>query len=607
MKVLRILTFLIMDFALINLSFCSSFFLVEGIFDLQEYSSFFKYIIIITSIYLVIFYIFKLYKSMWTLAGSDEFIFAVASGFCGSLVSFCYNCFLDEIIPINIFFMASLLIIFSTVGIRIVFRIYRRLINKIAIRNNNESIRVLIIGAGCAGALIAKEIKNINYQLVGFVDDNANKLNKILYGAQVLGTRDNIVEIAGEKNVDEIIIALPSADKKDINEIISICKKTECKLKILPFIYEFIHENISLKSIKDVEVEDLLRRDVVTLYTDEIYQYLNNKVVLVTGGGGSIGSELCRQIAKFNPKNLIILDIYENNVYDIENQIRSEYEKLELTVLISSVRDKREIEEIFKRYKPNVVFHAAAHKHVPLMEFSPKAAVKNNILGTRNVAEAADKFKVEKFVLISTDKAVNPTNVMGATKRFCEKIILALNEKSETEFSAVRFGNVLDSNGSVIPLFKKQILNGGPVTVTSKEVTRFFMTILEAAQLVIQAGAFAKGGEIFILDMGQPVRIYDLACDLIKLSGYEPNKDIQIKIIGLRPGEKLYEELLMNEEGIKRTVHEKIFVIKPPVEDIILINDNIEVFERLAYVDYEMKLIEYLKVAVPTYKSEKRI
>ncbi|MHC1682790.1 MAG: polysaccharide biosynthesis protein [Clostridiaceae bacterium] len=604
MRVLKNLALIVIDFTLINLSFLISFFIIAGVLQIQGYNKFFIDILIISIIYLIIFSIFRLYKSIWTLAGFDEFIFAVSSGFCGSLISFSYNYFSKDSIPLNMLFLASILIIFSTVSIRVLFRIYRRLINKIIMRKNHQ-IKVLIIGAGCAGALVAREIKNYNYHLIGFIDDNINKLNRILYGVRVLGTREDILEIVKNYKVNQIIIALPSANKKEINEIITICKNTNCKLKKLTSIYEIINGNIALSDIKDVEVEDLLGRDVVNLNIDSISEFLNNKVILVTGGGGSIGSELCKQIAKFKPQNLIIIDIYENNAYDIQNELTSIYPELKLTVLIASIRDNQRIEEIFGKYKPSVVFHAAAHKHVPLMEVSPKAAIKNNILGTWNVAKAADKFNVEKFVLISTDKAVNPTNIMGATKRFCEMIVQAMNKESSTEFTAVRFGNVLGSNGSVIPLFKKQILNGGPVTVTSKEVTRFFMTIPEAAQLVIQAGAFANGGEIFILDMGSPVRIYDLAYDLIKLSGYEPNKDIEIKITGLRQGEKLQEELLMNEEGLQKTLNEKIFITKPLSEDIEVINKNIRIFEDLIKLDSDKQLIEQLKFAVPTFRHNK--
>lgn len=601
MKLLRNLALLIIDFVLINISFLISFFIVEDIIEVQGYSKFFKLILIISFNYILIFSVFRLYKSLWSLAGADEFIFAVASGILGSLVSFVYNHLSKEFIPFNVLLLASILIVFSIVSIRIVLRIYRRLISKMVCKNNNDNIKVLIIGAGRAGALIAKELQNTHYQLVGFIDDNVNKLNKILYGAWVLGTRENIIEVVRRKNVNQIIISVPSASKKDIDEIISICRRTGCKLKIIPSINEIIDADISLKSVKDIGVEDLLGREVVSLNNESISEYLNNKVVLVTGGGGSIGSELCRQIAKFKPKNLIILDIYENNAYDIQTELKSNYPELELTVLIASIREETSIEEIFQQYKPSVVFHAAAHKHVPLMEHSPKAAVKNNILGTWNVAKAADNFGVKKFVLISTDKAVNPTNVMGATKRFCEMIVQALNKESGTEFTAVRFGNVLGSNGSVIPLFKKQILNGGPLTVTSKEITRFFMTIPEAAQLVIQAGAFSKGGEIFILDMGKPVKIYDLACDLIRLSGYEPNKDIEIKITGLRRGEKLYEELLMSEEGLQKTLHDKIFVTKPLFEDLLIIKENLRIFKALVDIYPSNALIEHLKIAVPTY------
>ena len=374
-------------------------------------------------------------------------------------------------------------------------------------------------------------------------------------------------------------------------------------VKIIPSVSELIDNKFSIHSIRDVKVEDLLGRTVVKLEKEGINDYIRGNTILVTGGGGSIGSELCRQIAKFLPKEIIILDIYENNAYDIQNELIREFKNINIVTLIGSVRDKVRIEQIFKTYKPQIVFHAAAHKHVPLMEYSPSEAIKNNVGGTYNIAQYACKYNVKKFVLISTDKAVNPTNIMGATKRICEMIIQSMNSKSKTEFVAVRFGNVLGSNGSVVPLFKKQIENGGPVTLTHKDITRYFMTIPEAAQLVLQAGAYARGGEIFVLDMGEPVKIYDLAYNLIKLSGFEPNLDINIEITGLRPGEKLYEELLMSEEGLTETKHKKIFIGKPNDFDFDYISNKISELIELSIYGSVEEIKNKLKEIVPTYKE----
>ena len=407
--------------------------------------------------------------------------------------------------------------------------------------------------------------------------------------------------IAEKMNIDEIIIAIPSVSKKEIGSIVEICKKTKCKLKILPGIYEIIDGQVSIKKIRDVQIEDLLGRDEVKLNIDEISSYIEGKSILVTGGGGSIGSELCRQIARFKPRKLAIFDIYENNAYDIQNELLRRYKDLNLDVIIGSIRDKKRINEIIEKEKPDVIFHAAAHKHVPLMENNPREAIKNNVFGTLNLAQAADRYGVKRFVMISTDKAVNPTNVMGATKRICEMIVQSMNEISKTEFVAVRFGNVLGSNGSVIPLFKKQIEEGGPVTVTHPDVVRYFMTIPEAAQLVIQAGAMANGGEIFILDMGEPVKIIDLAKDLIRFSGFEPNVDIPIKITGLRPGEKLFEELLLDEEGIKATKHDKIYIGKPTYIDYKLLLKSINELGNVAENGEDKDVKGYLKSIVPSY------
>ncbi|MEG0775061.1 nucleoside-diphosphate sugar epimerase/dehydratase, partial [Clostridium sp.] len=428
-------------------------------------------------------------------------------------------------------------------------------------------------------------------------------------GIKVLGNRDDIEGLAKKYSIDLILIAIPGLKDQDKKEIIRICSNTKVEVKTVPGVYEFIGGTLTLNQIRDVDVKDLLGREQIKLDHEGISEYLKDKRVLVTGGGGSIGSELCRQITQFKPKELMILDIYENNAYDLQMELQRKYPNLKLKIFIASVRDKKRLESIFEENKPEVVFHAAAHKHVPLMEDNPTEAIKNNVFGTLNMAECADKYKVKRFVLISTDKAVNPTNIMGATKRMCEMIVQAQNKISNTEYVAVRFGNVLGSNGSVIPLFKKQIAEGGPVTVTNKNITRFFMLIPEAAQLVLQAGAYAKGGEIFVLDMGKPVRIYDLALDLIRLSGFEPHKDIKIEVTGLRPGEKLFEELLMAQEGLQKTGHDKIFVGQPIFSDMEELKNKFNELREIINGETHWKVAEKIEEIVPTYvrKTEELI
>ncbi len=468
--------------------------------------------------------------------------------------------------------------------------------------------RVLIVGAGVAGTMILREIQTsdkIDYNAVGFIDNDPVKIGSYILGVKVLGPCESIVEIARETNTDIIIIAIPSASAQTIKEISNNCLDSKCEIKTLPGIYQLMDGQVSVSRLRNVDVNDLLGREPVKTNLKDIMDYIEDQVVLVTGGGGSIGSELSRQIAEHNPKQLIILDIYENNAYDIEQELKRKLPNLNLTTLIASVRDSKKMDDVFKKYRPDIVFHAAAHKHVPLMETSPNEAVKNNIIGTYKVVKAADKYGVKKFVQISTDKAVNPTNIMGATKRVCEMIIQAYAKRSSTCFVAVRFGNVLGSNGSVIPLFKKQIAEGGPVTVTHKDIIRYFMTIPEAVSLVLQAGASAKGGEIFVLDMGEQVKIYDLAVNLIKLSGYEPHKDIEIKITGLRPGEKLYEERLMEEEGLTKTANDRISIGKPLEIDENKLFSTLDKLYDEAYSESEgMK--DLVKELVPTYKIDRR-
>ncbi len=473
----------------------------------------------------------------------------------------------------------------------------------------DDKKRIMIVGGGEAGEQLIKDMQRsdrFDYKPVCVVDDNPEKIGGFISGVKVAGATKDIVDIAMRFDVEEIFITMPSVPKKRVSEIVNLCKDCGCPIKILPGLFQFTSGEISVSALRKVDIQDLLGREQINVNLDEIMGYIENKVVLVTGGGGSIGSELCRQIASHKPKQLIVLDIYENNAYDLEQELKRKYAELDLLTLIASVRDMTKMENVFEKHRPQIVFHAAAHKHVPLMETSPNEAVKNNVFGTLNVAKCADKYEVETFVQISTDKAVNPTNIMGATKRICEMIIQTIGRHSKkTKFVAVRFGNVLGSNGSVIPLFKKQIEEGGPVTVTHKDIIRYFMTIPEAVSLVLQAGAYAKGGQIFVLDMGEPVRIYDLAENLIKLSGYEPNVDIDIVVTGLRPGEKLYEERLMKEEGLQKTPNGLINIAKPIEMD----EENLwTMLEKLDVETHneteEMKTL--VKELVPTYTIDKR-
>ena len=505
------------------------------------------------------------------------------------------------IVVCGVFFIISCIVVTS-------YRVIRMIGVRVLKRNLSDKQRVLIVGAGSVGTTILREIQTsekLNKVAVGFIDNDENKIGTTIFGVKVLGKCQDIVEIAEKTEADSIIIAIPSTSAKVLKEITQLCLQTGCDVKTMPGLYQLIDGNVSVSRLRDVDVQDLLGREPVKVNLDEVMGYIEEQVVLVTGGGGSIGSELCRQIATHNPKQLIILDIYENNAYEIEQELKRNIPNLNLLTLIASIRDSGKMEAVFKTYRPDIVFHAAAHKHVPLMETSPNEAVKNNVLGTYKVVKCADKYGVKKFVQISTDKAVNPTNIMGATKRVCEMIIQAFSRKSKTQFVAVRFGNVLGSNGSVIPLFKKQIAEGGPVTVTHKDIIRYFMTIPEAVSLVLQAGAYAKGGEIFVLDMGEQVRIYDLAVNLIKLSGLEPEKDIEIKVTGLRPGEKLYEERLMAEEGLEKTANDRISIGKPIEMDDELLFRTLEKLYDEAYAESD-KMKDLVKELVPTYKIDKR-
>ena len=529
----------------------------------------------------------------------------------GSGVQFLYFFILSIIHPlvhIETVIVYTLIYLVFLGGSKFLYRCYGYLVARSKhYAEREQGKRVIIVGAGNAGSMLVKEMSvsdKMNYIPVCILDDDEEKQGQIVSGVKVFGKIEDIKEAVKHYKPEEIIIAIPSLSKKDLRRIVMLCQETGCKVKSIPGAYQFVNGQVSVRDVKEVNITDILGRDQIKINLDEIAGYITDKVVLVTGGGGSIGSELCRQIAVRNPKQLIILDVYENNAYDIEQELKRNYgDRLNLLTLIASVRDSKKINKVFETYRPQIVFHAAAHKHVPLMETSPNEAVKNNVSGTYKVADAAGRFGVERFVLISTDKAVNPTNIMGATKRICEMIIQTMDKKYKTEYVAVRFGNVLGSNGSVIPLFTKQIANGGPVTVTHKDIVRYFMTIPEAVSLVLQAGAYAKGGEIFVLDMGEPVKIYDLAINMIKLSGLEPYKDIDVVVTGLRPGEKLYEERLMAEEGLERTANDMISIGKPLVVDEENLFRKINELYVEAYNETE-RMKQLVKELVPTYKID---
>lgn len=555
---------------------------------------------------LLFFALWKLYKSVWRYASATELLNIVFATTCAAIAQIILCNVMNQKMPRSYYMIYWFLLFGMCCVIRFSYRILRLINSKRIDRAKKEKRNnVMLIGAGAAANAILKEIESssyLNLNVKCIIDDNPGCHGKFLRGVPIVGGREKIIDAVGQYAVDEIIFAIPSANTQTRKEILDICKESGCKLRTLPGIYQLINGDVSVSKLKEVEIEDLLGRDPIEINTEEVLNYVSGKVVLVTGGGGSIGSELCRQIAGHHPKQLIIVDIYENNAYDIQQELIRKHPELNLQVLIASVRNTARINDIFATYRPNIVFHAAAHKHVPLMEVSPNEAIKNNVMGTYKTAKAADKYGAEKFVLISTDKAVNPTNVMGASKRICEMVIQMMNQKSETNFVAVRFGNVLGSNGSVIPLFKKQIAEGGPVTVTDPNIIRYFMTIPEAVSLVLQAGAYARGGEIFVLDMGKPVKILDLATNLIKLSGYKVGEDIEIEFTGLRPGEKMYEELLMDEEGLKKTANKMIFIGKPIDFDTEVFEKQLE--ELILHAKQEDKDIrKEIKDIVPTYRE----
>ena len=520
---------------------------------------------------LLAFHAFGLYRSIWIFVSIDELFRIILVYLCLVVCSVVLLLVLPGQVPISYYVLGLLFSFICTVGVRFSYRFLRYLYNDVYDRRGSSSIQnVMVIGAGEAGRALIREFSHRNklaYRVVCLIDDNPAKNHRILEGIPIVGGREDIPHAVKKYNVKKIIYAIPTSDGQTKKEILDICSTTGCEIQVVPGIYQLVNGEVRMESLRNVEVQDLLGRDTIQVNWQEIGKYITGKRVMVTGGGGSIGSELCRQIAKNHPEELVIFDIYENNAYDIQMELNRTCPYLNLKVLIGSVRNTARVESVLETYRPHLVFHAAAHKHVPLMEDSPNEAIKNNVLGTYKMAKAAAKYGVAKFVLISTDKAVNPTNIMGASKRLCEMVVQMMGRTTNTEFVAVRFGNVLGCNGSVIPLFKQQIANGGPVTVTHPEITRFFMTIPEAVSLVLQAGYYAKGGEIFVLDMGQPVRIADMARNLIRLSGLEPDVDIKIEYTGLRPGEKLYEELLMDEEGLQETENKLIHIGKPIIMD----------------------------------------
>ena len=563
-----------------------------------------QYIPVIIIVTAIVFYWFRLYSSLWTYAGAPELINITFACALSALTQMTVMVLFGVQMPRSYYILYGVALWMLVFLSRFSYRGIRTLIKRQ--ESGAATSKVMIVGAGAAGNLLVKEIRNsdhVSKRVVCIVDDDRSKEGSYLHGVKVMGNRQNIQELVKQYHIDEIIIAMPSAPAKEIKEILDVCKETGCDLKRLPGVYQLVNGEVGISKLKEVDVNDLLGREPVKVDLSAIMDYVAGKVVLVTGGGGSIGSEICRQVAGHNPKMLVLVDIYENTTYDIQNELKNRFPDLNLVVLIASVRNTKRMDMIFETYRPDIVYHAAAHKHVPLMEDSPNEAVKNNVLGTWKVVQAADKWKVKRFVMISTDKAVNPTNIMGATKRICEMIIQTYNTRSRTEFVAVRFGNVLGSNGSVIPLFKRQIEQGGPVTVTHPDIIRYFMTIPEAVSLVLQAGAYAKGGEIFVLDMGEPVKIADLARNLILLSGHKPGEDIQIIYTGLRPGEKLYEEMLMHEEGLQDTENKLIHIGKP-----IKMDEDHFMMQLENLKDYVVQeptdIRNWVKEIVPTYHPQ---
>lgn len=583
-------------------SFLAMFIRMEFQMDWELWFNYVPWIWLDIIITLGVFHFFKLYKSLWTFASMPklrETIVAVIV--CAFIKVIVFALALDIVIPRSWYVMEPMVLLCLCSLTRFSYRNLRSLKNNTKVTIDNK---IMIVEAGEAGNILLRETllsSHVNQKVVCLIDDNPSKKGKYMNNVPIVGNRDTIINNVKKYGVTEIYIAMPSATLKDRSDIVKICEETGCQLKILPGIYQMMSGEVSISKLRNVEIEDLLGREPVNVDIDQIAGHIKDKVIMITGGGGSIGSELARQVAMRNPKQLVIVDIYENNAYSIQMELLHDYPDLNLAVRIASIRDNGKIDKLFDEFRPDIVYHAAAHKHVPLMEESPNEAIKNNVFGTLNLVKAADKYGVSHFVQISSDKAVNPTNIMGATKRICEMIIQSYSKKSETIFAAVRFGNVLGSNGSVIPLFKKQIKNGGPVTVTDKNIIRYFMTIPEAVSLVMQAGVYAKGGEIFVLDMGEPVKIDDLARNLIKLSGYTPDVDIPIVYTGLRPGEKLYEELLMNEEGLQKTKNNSIYIGHPIQFDEMFFFKQLRELRLHANME-EGDIKDLVHKIVPTYQ-----
>lgn len=617
LKKSRKLILFLCDFILWNVSFYFAFAICKASFLLYDYERLFISTLIVFNIcFTVTFLLFRMYDKIWRYADIEDFFYAGLASVCANLLFFIVTTFVSTVssehelmnLGIRIYTLDALITTFLMFVFRFVYRVNFIIEHKGV--SGNTKRRALIVGAGEASVLVLRELSKYadnEFIPICMVDDDREKIGRRISGVKVAGSTYEIPDICKNYEIEVIIFTICQASLGEKRRILDICAKTGLEVKIVPNIYDVLTNNKPVtESIRRVEVEDLLGREPIIFETEKYGEYLVNQNILVTGGGGSIGSELCRQIATLHPKNLIILDIYENNAYEIQQELKRKYgDKLNFEVEIASVRDREKLERIFESRNIDVVFHAAAHKHVPLMEKNPEEAVKNNVFGTLNVAELSSKYKVRKFVQISTDKAVNPTNIMGATKRICEMIIQLMDKNSSTEFVAVRFGNVLGSNGSVIPLFKEQIKNGGPVTVTHPDIIRYFMTIPEAVSLVLTAGGLAKGGEIFILDMGDAVKIKDLAENLIRLSGFKPGKDIIIEYTGLRPGEKLYEELLLDEEGIKKTDSEKIYIGKPINIDVVKFKEQLEDLKRCADDNDEDEIERAISSIVPTFKHNK--
>ena len=559
---------------------------------------------------ILVFLAFRLYNSIWAFVSTSELFRIIGAYGILAVLGLIWFHFDGSVMPRSSMVVGFVFSFICTVGIRYSYRMWIILQRKIVHASHGKGMRnVMIIGAGDAGHALALEFNNSHFvrdHLACVIDDNPVKLNKHLCGVPIVGNRQDIPAAVKKYKIHKIIFAIPSCNAMTRKEILDICSTTGCEVQMLPGIYQMVNGEVSVSKLRQVDPQDLLGRDPIKVNLEEIFDYVNGKVVMVTGGGGSIGSELCRQIASAKPEKLIIFDIYENNAYDIQMELRRKYPELDLQVLIGSVRNTKRVDQVVGKHKPDLVFHAAAHKHVPLMEDSPNEAIKNNVFGTYKMAKAAAKYNVKRFVLISTDKAVNPTNIMGASKRLCEMVVQMMNRESSTEFVAVRFGNVLGSNGSVIPLFKKQIEAGGPVTVTHPDIIRYFMTIPEAVSLVLQAGYYAKGGEIFILDMGEPVKIDTMARNMIRLSGYEPDVDIKVEYTGLRPGEKLYEELLMREEGMQETANRLIHIGRPIEMDDEKFREQLARLEEACKAEVD-NMKDIVAEIVPTYKRKTEV